>query len=70
MCFPVPKTSVTEDKKTVEKRRLVMPFFNINSLLNVRATPLPTITDKKAELAGSCCLTARDVQVKDSPILT
>ena len=50
--LPVPKPIVNEDEKTVETGRLVILLLNICLLLNMRVTPLPTIADVKAELAG------------------
>ena len=50
--FPDTKPLIMKNSVLVILFRFVTPFSNINKLVNVRATPVPTLLDIKAELAG------------------
>ena len=60
--FLVAKPDVIRDGKRVKEYRIVTPFFNINRLLNVRATPLQTIEDIRGELVGARWFTVLDLR--------
>ena len=52
--FPVRKPDkVDSSGKRSEQWRLVTPFYQLNKLLNINATPMPNIQDVRQAVAGS-----------------
>jgi len=61
--FPVPKPPIIhEDGKIEEQWRIVTPFFGLNGLLNVGATPIPHMEDIQTAVAGANWFTTLDLR--------
>lgn len=61
--FPVPKPDgVSSTGEKVKRYRVVTPFYGLNRLLNLRATPLPHILDVQVALAGANYFTTLDLK--------
>ena len=60
--FPVKKDDLMVNGKLEPQYRVVTPYFNINKIVNVRATPVPNVKDIKAAVAGSKYFSAIDLK--------
>jgi len=61
--FPVAKPDeVDRDGNRVKKYRIVTPFFGLNKLLSIRATPMPHILDVQGAVAGATRFTTLDLR--------
>lgn len=60
--FPVKKpVEIDAAGKVKKKWRIVTPFFGLNSLLNLRASSLPTLVDIKRVVAGATLYSVADL---------
>jgi len=61
--FPVPKPdALGPNGEIIKKYRVVTPFFGLNKLLNLRATPMPHILDVQGAVAGSTHFSTLDLR--------
>ena len=61
--FPVAKPDeIDRDGKKIKKYRIVTPFFGLNKLLSIRATPMPHILDVQGAVAGATRFTTLDLR--------